>query len=1109
MKFYSIIFFLMLAIIFSCKSKKEKKEFLFDVLTHKQTGLDFANHLKASPSFNMFHYMYFYNGAGIGAGDFNNDGLIDLFFAANQVGNRLYLNKGDMQFRDVTDSSRIPKNSSWSTGVSIVDINNDGLLDIYVCKVGQYEALKGKNELLICTGISAGGIPQYVDRAAEYGLDFSGFSTQSAFFDYDLDGDLDMFLLNHSVHHNGTFGPRNQFLGTYHTLSGDRMFRNDGARFTEVTRETGINSSAIGYGLGIAISDINLDGYPDIFIGNDFHENDYLYINQGNGTFSEEMTQRTMHTSQFSMGVDVADVNNDGQPELISMDMLPYDPYILKRSLGEDRYETFYMKVGYGYHHQYARNNLQLNLGNGTFSEIGMFAGVHATDWSWAPLWMDFDNDGLKDLFVSNGIPKRMNDMDYINFVSDEAIQSKIRNNTIRETEMALVDKFPEIKLPNKFYRNNGAMAFEDLKDQIGNDQETFSNGAIYADLDNDGDLDVVVNNIDAEALIYQNNTSTTSKDFIKVDLKGPGKNLRGIGTKLLIFEKNGLRTYEKFPVRGFESSMEIPLHAGIKNLSYDSILLVWPDNTYQRLEITPGQSPRVEYKAGLPSFDYSFMQKRRTNEVKLEDVSVEAGLTYKHIENNFVEFNREPLIPHMISTEGPALAVADINGDGLDDFYIGSSKFEKAAVFIQESNNKFRKTIQPAIDADSTYEEVDAKWIDVNGDKYVDLVVANGGNEYYGRDKYMEPRLYLNDGKGNLSLSANAFRNIYMNAGCIAPVDINKDGHMDIFIGGRTVPWEYGLKPQSYMLMNDGSGQFRESTQTNGELKFAGMVTSASWVDIDNDSDQDLLLSLEWGTICVFINDAGQLKRRDLTTRKGWWNFVTAIDTDNDGDLDLVAGNVGRNSRLKPTEDEPVTLYYNDFDDNGKNEQVVTYFLNGKEIPFPNKMEMEKQLPALKKKFLYAEDFAEATLKEIISGGKLSGSSTWSVDYFENAILINNGNLQFELKALPWQTQLTSYRCGLPMDANGDKLPDIFLGGNFYDNNIDMGRYDSDYGTVLVNLGNNNFTPYNTSVTIKGQVRKIENIGIGGEKMFLLARNNDSLMILRKMQKKNPTNKN
>ncbi|MBL7727593.1 MAG: CRTAC1 family protein, partial [Dinghuibacter sp.] len=582
---YFVIFLLLIIPLFiSCNKKNNPPA--FELLTAKTTGLHFANNLHATDSFNMFNYMYFYNGAGVGAGDFNNDGLTDLFFASNQSQNKMFLNTGNMTFKDITQKARIPQDSAWSTGVSVVDINNDGLLDIYICRVGRYENLLSENQLLVCTGLGKTGIPQYVDSARAYGLNFSGFSTQALFWDADNDGDLDMFLMNHSIHQNGTFAERKNFLGTFHPLSGDRFYRNHNGKYTDETPQSGINSSAIGYGLGICAGDVDMDGDADMYIGNDFHENDYLYINNRNGTFTESLDNSIMHTSQFSMGVDVADANNDGFPEIVSMDMLPKDPYILKRSLGEDAYDIFYYKIRSGYHHQYARNALQLNNGNGSFSEVGVYSGVHATDWSWAPLWMDFNNDGLKDLFVSNGIPKRLNDIDYVNYITDSEIQNKIKEHRMGEKEMTVINSFPEIKLPNQFFQNNGDMRFSDINGQITGGVNTFSNGAVYADLDNDGDLDIVVNNINDPVMVYRNTANDKREQpALTVQLTGSENNRNAIGAKLLLYMDNGaVRVYEKFPVRGFQSSMEIPLHAGLAGKRPDSAILVWPDNSYTRI---------------------------------------------------------------------------------------------------------------------------------------------------------------------------------------------------------------------------------------------------------------------------------------------------------------------------------------------------------------------------------------------------------------------------------------------------------------------------------------------------------------------------------------------
>jgi hypothetical protein len=1084
-------------------SKKDRPEApLFVALSSQRTGLEFTNKLSYSPEFNLFKYMYFYNGSGVGAGDFNNDGSIDLFFGSNQGQNKLFINKGQLRFKDVTTQASIPNDGGWSTGISVVDINNDGLLDIYICRVGQYETLRSRNQLLINEGLNRDSVPIFKDQAKEYGLDFSGFSTQAAFLDCDNDGDLDMFLLNHSVHHNNNFRPRNAFAGTYDSLSGDRIFRNDRGHFTDVTRETGITSTAISYGLGVAVADINLDGFPDLYVGNDFHENDYLYINQKNGSFKDESEQWFMHTSQYSMGVDVADINNDAFPEIVSMDMLPSDPYILKRSLGEDSYDLFHEKISKGYSYQFTRNNLQYNRRNGMFSEVGLYSGIAATDWSWAPLWMDFDNDGLKDLFISNGIPKRMNDIDYVNFVTSSEMQAKITNEGIKKNEMELIGRFPEIKTPNKFYRNNGALTFVDEEASIDNNEPSYSNGAVYADLDNDGDLDIVVNNIDEPVSLYENRSNTGGRDFIQVQLKGPGDNVNATGARILVYCGNEIRTYENWPAKGFLSSMQLPIHIGLKNAKVDSVILVWPDRTFEHIKLDGAEVKKVlVYKAGLPLFDFDgLLQHGSKGAFTALDLTGKTGLDFLHRENRFVEFDREPLIPRMISTEGPCIAVGDMNNDGLDDVYAGGSRNQKGALFIQSKDGSFERSVQPDLDLDSSYENTDACWTDIDNDKDLDLVVASGGNEFYGDDVHNTPRIYSNDGNGKLSKLSAPFGNLYMTASTVVPGDVNGDDYVDFFIGGRAVPWAYGEVPRSCIFLNNKNGTFTEATRKYSEdLHHAGFVTSALWFDIDGDNDKDLLLSLEWDGIVAYINSNGRLTRKALTDKKGWWNFILPVDVDGDGKTDIVAGNLGRNSRMKASSTEPVKLYYNDFDGNGKKEQLLTYYVGGKEIPFASKAELEKQMPVLKKNFLYAADLARASLEDLFGKEKLRKADVFTADYFSNAVLMNKGGLNFEVSELPWEAQLSSLKDAVVLDVNSDGRPDLFLGGNYYDNNIEMGRYDADFGTLLINDGKGGFQ-YSSigGLVIKNQVRHIKPITIGNQQLYLLARNNDSLKVIK-----------
>lgn len=1088
----ALILFGISCVFWSCQTNENQEEPLFRLLKPEETGIDFQNRIEPTKDLNIFSYLYFYNGGGAGAGDLNNDGLIDLIFTSNLEENKIYLNRGNLKFEDITEQSHFSTNGGWSNGISIVDINDDGLLDFYISQVGEYQTLRGKNQLFVCKKIED-GIPVYEEKGAEYGLDLVGFGTQAAFVDFDSDGDLDFFQLNHSVHSNGTFGERSNFLETFHPLSGDRYFENIDGRFKDKTKEAGIHSNALGYGLGLATGDIDLDGKPDLYIGNDFHENDYLYINQGGGVFTDQTDQYMNHTSRFSMGVDIADINNDIYPDIVSLDMLPWDYKLIKQADGEDVFYNFNFKLKQGYNFQFSRNALQVNNGNGTFSEVAMLAGVHATDWSWSSLFGDFNNDGLKDLFISNGINKRMNDTDYMNYVSNDAIQEKINNKEFDESDELLTDLLPEVKIPNKFFLNTGNVQFKEINNRVDQNTISFSNGAIQADLDNDGDLDLVTNNINDPVFVYEN-INQQNRGF-SIQLTGKKGNRNAIGAKAILYTSKGVQYAEKFPVKGFQSSSEIPLHFGVKDsVQVDSLLIIWPDNRYLTLKRPESDSLKITYRDGLPLFDYQSLKVKSPKEYHFKDIARELNLNIRHRENQFNEFDREALIPAMHSTAGPAIAVYDINHDGLDDLFFGSSKWEKAKVLVQTQAGSFLETSQPDLEADSTFEESYAQWADVNSDGHPDLLLASGGNEYYGKTPYLKPRIYLNNGKARFELKEDALPDIFDTQACIKASDIDHDGDLDLFIGGKTISWKYGEIPRSYLLINDGQANFTD--QTPEDLQYIGMVHSAEWVDIDQDGSDDLILACQWDGIFAFLNNKGDLKKTVLTPKKGWWNTLYPTDIDNDGDIDFLLGNLGENSRISASEKEPVRLYVNDIDENGRLDQILTHYMDHEEVIFADKKELEKQMPFIRKKYNFSKEFSNANFRDVFGRDKIDEARVFEANYFDNAVLTQQEDGHFELKSLPKTTQFSPKAAFAKIEnANSDYL----IMGNFFESNIQFGRYDADYGGLL------SFTPDNTShqplpgLKIYGQVRAIIPIIIKGETHYLIARNDDVLMVLKK----------
>lgn len=1006
----------------SCKNEDR----LFDLLPAKKSGVLFENQLTENDELNILDYLYFYNGGGVAMGDINNDGLPDLFFSANQETNKLYLNKGNLQFEDISQTASVMGNSSWNTGAVMGDINGDGWLDIYVIAVVGINGFEGHNELFINNRDNT-----FTEMSGDYGLDFKSYGTTAAFLDFDLDGDLDIYLLNHAVHTQESFG-RAQIREERNEKTGDRLLRNDRGRFTDISEIAGIYGGINGYGLGVSVADFNQDGYPDIYVGNDFHEDDYYYINNGDGTFRESLKQYFGHTSRFSMGNDVADINNDGLPDIISLDMAPEDEVVLKSSEGDDTYQTLKMRTEqFGYHYQYTRNMLFVNNANAPYTETAILSGVSATDWSWSALFGDYDQDGKQDLFVSNGIPKRPNDLDFVRFVSSDEIQKKMNDN--RLVDQQALEMMPGGEMNNYIFKGDGEAGFVNKTANWIPKEKTVSGATAIGDLDGDGDLDIVTNNINAPAGIYINHTDQSANYLIiKLDFKA--KNPFGIGTKVYAYHNNTLQFKELFPTRGWQASSDPVLHFGFgKVTQIDSIKIVWPDRTYQVMrKIKTNQSLSVSPQNTLP-YSYVRNPKRKLFKKTVDNL----GIAFVHKENNHTDFDYQKLIPYEVSDRGPAVAVGDLNKDGKEDIFLGGARNQKASVYIQEDAG-FKLVNYPTISNDSVFEDVSARINDFNEDGNNDLFVASGGTIISPSKKILANRFYANTGAG---FEANQYDS-YQNSSTLKVSNPNGSLSTDyFFVGNYTSVQDFGKLPYSTI----------HSSNLDKNLENLGMVTDAVWDDFDNDGQTDLIVVGEWMSPKFFKNEAGKLTEVSVMNYAitGLWQTIIPFDIDYDGDTDYLLGNWGMNSKFKASPEAPMKMYYADFDDNGTTETILAIEKEGNYYPLLGLNELAEQLVFLRKKFPNFKDFAGKTVEEILGLELLEKATIFEVNTLASGFLRNSENT-FTFVKLPNDLQTAPVKAFVKYDFNGDGRQSVLTGGNYFGVIPFHGRFDSFSGAMI-----------------------------------------------------------